>query len=72
MWLQAVGYSYLGLFFGVAMVIGYLIGAWVDRRLGTSPWCSLAGVFFGIAAGFVELVRAARRFQRQSRSEGTP
>jgi hypothetical protein len=43
MWTEALGLSYLGIFFGVAIVIGYLGGSWADRRFHTVPWLSIAG-----------------------------
>lgn len=64
--LQAANFSYLGIFFGVALVIGYAGGSYVDRRLHTAPWFMMLGIFCGIAASFKELFRLARRFQRQS------
>lgn len=67
MWLQAAGYSYVGIFFGISIVIGYLGGAWADRRLHTAPWLMMLGVLCGIAAGFKELYRLARQFQRESK-----
>jgi len=46
----------------VACIIGgYLLGSYLDRRLGTSPWLVVAGVFLGTAAGFVELFRTVSR-----------
>lgn len=43
------------------IVCGYLLGAFLDKRLGTSPWLVVAGVFLGTAAGFVELFRIVAR-----------
>lgn len=39
------------------IALGYLAGAWLDRRLGTDPWLAVAGVVLGAAAGFHSLVR---------------
>ncbi|MSP59403.1 MAG: AtpZ/AtpI family protein [Myxococcales bacterium] len=65
MWLQATKFSYLGLFFGVAIVIGYFIGHWLDRRFHTDPWIGMVGLLVGVAAGFRELYRVARQYQRE-------
>jgi ATP synthase protein I len=54
-------YSYLGIFFGVAIGIGYAIGAWMDARFHTTPWLTLGWLLIGIAAGFRELIRVARQ-----------
>jgi ATP synthase protein I len=40
---------------------GYLLGSFLDRRLGTSPWLVVVGVLLGTAAGFVELFRTVSR-----------
>jgi ATP synthase protein I len=53
---------------GVAMVVATMIGLgggyYADRWLGTSPWLTLIGLGFGIAAAFVILIRAARTAER--------
>lgn len=54
-------YSYIGIFFGVAVLVGYLGGSWLDRRFGTAPWFSIFGLLIGIASGFKELYRLARQ-----------
>ena len=45
----------------VCILLGYLLGSYLDRRLGTSPWMTVAGVVLGSAAGFVELFRTVAR-----------
>ncbi len=54
-------YGYLGIFFGVAALLGYGVGVWLDKRFHTDPWLSILGLFIGIAAGFKELYRLARQ-----------
>jgi F0F1-type ATP synthase assembly protein I len=39
------------------IVTGYLLGSYLDRKLGTSPWLVVAGVLLGTAAGFISLFR---------------
>lgn len=53
-------YSYLGIFFGVAIVLGLLGGHWLDRRWHTEPWLMIAGLLVGVVAGFRELYRMAK------------
>jgi F0F1-type ATP synthase assembly protein I len=67
MWTQAAGVSYLGIFFGVAIIIGYLGGAWADRRLSTGHWLSIVGVLFGIAASGKELYRVTSKYRAGNR-----
>jgi len=59
-WVQAARYTQLALVFPAAVVVGWLIGAGLDRWLHTT-WLYLAGLLFGIAAGFIELIRAFMR-----------
>ncbi|HNN91013.1 MAG TPA: AtpZ/AtpI family protein [Pseudomonadota bacterium] len=65
MYFQSLRYSYIGLFFGVAVVLGYAVGSALDRRFHTGSWCTLGGVLFGVASGFNELLRMARRYQKE-------
>ncbi len=58
-------YSYVGIFFGVAVAIGYLGGHWLDRRWHTEPWLGLIGLLLGVAAGFRELYRLTRMALRE-------
>lgn len=54
-------------FWGVGFVIvagvvtGYLLGSWLDRKFGTSPWLVVAGVLLGTVAGILELFRTVSR-----------
>ncbi len=65
MWLAASKVSYIGIFFGVAICIGFFAGRWLDGRFHTSPWITVAGLLVGVASGFRELIRIARRIEKQ-------
>ncbi len=65
MWLQAANLSYLGIFFGVSIVIGAALGTFLDKKWGTKPYLLMVGVVLGIATGFNELWRVAKRYQNQ-------
>jgi F0F1-type ATP synthase assembly protein I len=54
--LQLARYSQLAFVLPAATVVGWLVGAALDRWLRTS-WLYLAGLILGIIAGFVELIR---------------
>ena len=56
--------STIGMTLVIATVIGLAGGYYLDRWLGTSPWLTLIGLLFGIAAGFVNLFRAVKRAER--------
>jgi len=56
------GLAYAAAFsFFAAVVAGLLLGWLLDRWLGTSPWCLVAGIVLGGAAGFYEFIRSASR-----------
>ena len=53
-------YAQLAILFPAATVVGWLIGAALDRWLHTT-WLYIAGLILGIVAGFVELIRTAMK-----------
>lgn len=59
-WVQAARYSQLAFVLPAALVVGWLVGAALDRWLHTT-WLYLAGILLGIAAGFFELIRSVMR-----------
>jgi ATP synthase protein I len=59
-WVQAARFSQLAFVFPAALVVGWLVGAALDRWLRTT-WLYLAGILLGIAAGFIELIRTVMR-----------
>lgn len=55
----------LGFFMVGSIVGGYLVGSYLDSRFDTSPWLMLALVFMGIASGFLEFYRVAKKIQEE-------
>ncbi len=41
----------------MTIVLSALLGYWLDKKLGTSPWLLIVLVFVGAAAGFYSLYR---------------
>ena len=62
-WISMARYSQLAFVLPAATATGWILGALLDRWLHTT-WLYLLGLLLGIAAGFVELVRAAIRSER--------
>lgn len=59
---SGLGYALrIGIEFVVAVVIGGGIGWFLDGQLGTQPWLFLLFAFFGLCAGFLNVVRMAGR-----------
>ena len=50
-------YGSLGIEMAASVLIGTLIGYWLDKWLGTQPWILIIGFIFGAAAGFRNLFR---------------
>jgi ATP synthase protein I len=50
-------YSVVGITLVISTVLGLVGGYYLDRWLGSTPWLTLIGLLFGIAAGFVNLFR---------------
>lgn len=44
-----------------SVALGALGGAWLDRKLGTTPWLLVVGLGLGTAAGFLDLFRTVAR-----------
>jgi F0F1-type ATP synthase assembly protein I len=59
-WVQVSRYSQLALMLPAGTAAGWLIGSALDRWLHTT-WISIVGLFLGIAAGMIELIRTALR-----------
>jgi len=57
--------SSVGLAFPIAIAIGYFWGRWLDRFLGTPPWCTYVFTAFGVGAGFLNAIRVALRVGRE-------
>jgi F0F1-type ATP synthase assembly protein I len=57
-WIEAEKYIQLGVTLPAATVLGWFLGSLLDKWLGTH-WIKILGLFVGIAAGFVQLVRVA-------------
>ena len=59
-WAQMGAYAHLAVMLPLATVIGWAIGAGLDRWLHTT-WLYIVGLILGVVAGFVDLVRTATR-----------
>ena len=53
--------SSLGLEMGAAVVIGLLMGTWLDRQFGTEPWLTFVFLGFGLVAAGKSVYRAVRK-----------
>ena len=54
----------IGVQFALVILVFTFAGVWLDRRLGTSPWLTIIGVFVGAAGGFYSMYRKVMAAQR--------
>jgi hypothetical protein len=74
---RAVGsWGTLGLEIALSIVIGYFGGRWLDGRIGTAPWLSVLGFFFGCGAAGKAIYRTWKEMAavtaREERERGNP
>ena len=55
----------LGTMLFACVAVGLAVGYFADRLLGTSPWLTLVGLGFGIAAAAVNFYRTIKTLNRQ-------
>lgn len=61
--------SAVGIEMAVAILIGMLVGRWLDGRFDTDPLWMAIGAIVGMAAAFKGLIRVARQHQRDVREK---
>ena len=47
-----------------ACVIGWLIGAWLDRHFN-QHWIGIAGIVLGAIGGFIQIITTASRYLKK-------
>ena len=50
----------LGTEFALTEILGAAAGYWLDRKLGTLPWCVVGGVLVGFVLGLVRVLQVAQ------------
>jgi F0F1-type ATP synthase assembly protein I len=51
----------------VGVGLGFIVGQWLDKRYGWTPWGTLGGCMLGLAAGMYLLIKAALRANKDDR-----
>ena len=54
-------YLGIGLEMAIGVILGLLIGRWLDRRFAWEPWGTLIGVMLGMAGGMYLLIKEGIR-----------
>ena len=60
--------STIGMSFVFALILGFGAGYWLDGALGTKPWLTFIGFFFGLAAGVLNVYRVLKLSDESARS----
>jgi ATP synthase protein I len=64
-------FATLGIEFGAVLILFSLGGAWLDRRLGSSPVLVIVGTFAGAGGGIFSMYRRLMRRQRNASTTKT-
>ena len=63
-WVLVARYGHIGFILPACVIVGLLIGAALDKWLGTKS-LMLVGIILGSVAGFVELIRIMMKASRE-------
>lgn len=58
---KLAAYSSVGMMFPASIAVGTAVGYFLDRWLNTSPYLLVIFILYGIAAGFMNLIKVTRR-----------
>ena len=59
----------LGLQFVLSLLLFLYLGQWVDKKLGTSPWFLILGVFTGASAAFYSMYRKLKAAEQREEAQ---
>ena len=57
-------YAGAGLQIAVGVGLGFVVGWWLDKKFGTSPWFVLSGSMLGLASGMYLLIKDVMRMNK--------
>jgi len=64
-----IAFSSMGLELGLSVIVGFLLGSWLDRYFGTEPWLLLIVGISGIIAGYRSVFRLLKKVQQEPLEE---
>ncbi len=50
-------YSVVGIQLAASVIAGLFFGSYIDKKIGTTPWLTIAGLILGSAGGFYNLFK---------------
>lgn len=57
------------LMIGVGPLVGYIIGDWLDGKLGTAPWLMIVFIALGFGAAIKETIKIIKEANREPEDE---
>ncbi|MFO7179147.1 MAG: AtpZ/AtpI family protein [Pseudomonadota bacterium] len=64
-WKGLAGPGTVGLEVVLSIALGLFGGAWLDEKLSTTPWLTVIGLAYGVAAAGRAIYRALKRANRE-------
>lgn len=64
-WKGLGGPGTLGIEIVLSVAVGLLGGAWLDKKFGASPWFTLIGLAYGLAAAARAVYRALKQANQE-------
>ena len=58
-----------GFTMAASVLVGYFLGNYLDKKLGTEPWLMIAFLFLAIIGAFIEFFRTFQRFMTDESKE---
>jgi len=52
----------IGITLAASIIVGLVIGVYLDRLFSTKPWLTVIFIFFGVAAGFKNLYDTVKKY----------
>jgi F0F1-type ATP synthase assembly protein I len=62
-------FSFIGIEFGVAIILGYLLGHWIDEQLDSAPWGMLIVLALSLTAAGRDFVRVIKKAKKIGESK---
>ncbi|OGQ23176.1 MAG: hypothetical protein A3I05_02765 [Deltaproteobacteria bacterium RIFCSPLOWO2_02_FULL_44_10] len=50
-------YGAVGFQLAASVIVGLLGGAWIDKKIGSSPWLAVLGLTLGFVGGLWNMIR---------------
>ncbi len=59
-WVWALRFIGIGWYVALCIVLGAVLGLWLDRKLHTAPWLAIGGIILGTFFAFFGLYQMLR------------